>query len=859
MSRLKLKRGPTAPLSGPRPVILGQPSISGEMEVGQTLVPVNGLYDHSPILSYAYGWVRDGEIVSTAATYPLTEDDLGSIFEIRELAQNANGWSDPNISVEFGPVVSATTGLQVGPDWEGVANEGFETIPDPEAARVLRLITGSKQQPTVHLAYGQGWRVVTGDIDIMAQCELIDLNPIYPTFGRPIALEVTFMLEGGQSTKTSRSTRGDLNLLTDAPWSAYGFWETMKLPATRFSTPGGPGAQMNLYIRARATGPGASRFAERIEGPFPFFPKDAADVVDIEVHKTETVSATVKRNPVDVLNEAVSHFEASGKAVRGLCVDKDKKWVPGRRSEEYTAIPWHTEYLPGVDRITGTKAFFEFGEEGNYPNQGYWSPGLNHLWYRGFKHDVGLTGGIQSRSAASAHIVISDHETWYSSAPASATIFSTYYARYGSGSGAAALIRGRQASGNSIKGSGGLPRLESYNGYFHDLPGKGLDSFFADFNNVVDNVSGSVIENAHGFKYGGLMTRFGGFYSGITTRADDVNLGMRYTGFADLGYAFVGIKVLGNVGGPRTMTLHVGASRAAAEATGPLEGLSLSIPSNRRLDEHAADFNTMFGHLGLAAEDIHDKHDLDATHLWRADMDQSNPIAQIRDDNSDGTDEYYPYQIVGNVFEAVVHADVHANGDAWATSVVMMNISRRDCAWYGYCGSGEIAISGSQTFYDTYYVGCTWWNDMGYYNRKGNWQDIGAQGGRILSKTDGVGFSHCVIAGGGSLFTSSGVKTQSGYGYCYGRFGVLMTGWAATGLVENTHVVPVGATNSKKLKNLITDPRYDDTITYPNGPTADVVPTSANTNTLLPDGVNHAGKFTPAGVDMSRIDWPAAA
>ena len=842
----------------PRPVPLAPPTISGAREVGQYLIVLHGLYDHGPIEGYLYKWLVDGVELDGEATQPLllTEELLGADnITVREWARNAQGFSvAPNESAPVGPVVAPSGAVQVGPGWvagDGSADTGFTSVPDPIGPYNVRMAANSRQQPTGHIAFGPTHQIMTGDIQVMAQCELVDADPASPTFGRPMALNVDFLWENDTPhTVNSRSTRGGVDLL-GRPWSAHGFWATLRKPTEHVHcTPGGPGAQCNLYLRIRPVD--NVRFDENIVGPFPFFPRDESAWVTRRLHKTAPVGGDVVRSMVDVMNLAVAEYTQSGRPVRGLICDNNKKWAPGRRALS-TVIPWLTRFSPGPDVATGLQCKWNLGDPDNRHSLGYWAPGLERVWWEGYHHDVAETGGIQALDGT-RHYVMTDHDTYCGTFPGTFGAIS----RYGSGSGAAALVRGRLASGAPLKpSSDGLPtKFVSQNGFFHDLPGKGIESFEIDFCNDSDNISGSVIGNSFGCKYGGVSSRFGGFYSGITTTPGDTNPALRVVFSGGQGY--YGVRRTGNVGANGSFTVWAAASRAAALAAGPIATFAAS--KFKRLDELAAEISAHPACIAanITAADVHGEGpDLDVTHLWMPGLVQSSPLQ-----GAGGG----PYDVVGTSIDICAHADVHANGYAWATADIRKGLSVRDSIWTQYCGAGEVAVSTNDPdpalgqvwdefrLYDVYFVGCSWFNEMGFTNRKGGWSPIGAQQGRVIGVVNGCAFSHCVISGGGLYSTAEKIKRQIVYGYVYGRLGALTPGVGAIGNVSTMWAAPEGSLNSKALLPTPAQDPHNDELTFVAPRIGDVHlldPSKAR----LPDGINFAGRYAEDGTDLSRIDY----
>lgn len=65
------------------------PAITGTATEGETLTVSNGTWSNTPD-AYAYIWMRDGVVISgaAAATYDLTEDDVGALITATVRATN---------------------------------------------------------------------------------------------------------------------------------------------------------------------------------------------------------------------------------------------------------------------------------------------------------------------------------------------------------------------------------------------------------------------------------------------------------------------------------------------------------------------------------------------------------------------------------------------------------------------------------------------------------------------------------------------------------------------------------------------------------------------------------------------------
>jgi hypothetical protein len=66
------------------------PAITGTATEGETLSLSNGTWSNTPD-AYAYIWKRDGVVIAgaSAATYDLTEDDVGAVITASVKATNS--------------------------------------------------------------------------------------------------------------------------------------------------------------------------------------------------------------------------------------------------------------------------------------------------------------------------------------------------------------------------------------------------------------------------------------------------------------------------------------------------------------------------------------------------------------------------------------------------------------------------------------------------------------------------------------------------------------------------------------------------------------------------------------------------
>lgn len=72
------------------PVNSVAPAITGTATEGETLSLSNGTWSNTPD-AYSYIWKRDGVVITgaSAATYDLTEDDVGAVISASVIARNS--------------------------------------------------------------------------------------------------------------------------------------------------------------------------------------------------------------------------------------------------------------------------------------------------------------------------------------------------------------------------------------------------------------------------------------------------------------------------------------------------------------------------------------------------------------------------------------------------------------------------------------------------------------------------------------------------------------------------------------------------------------------------------------------------
>lgn len=124
---------------GPRPVNVAAPALSGRTQPGQQLGASSGAWSNAPV-SFEYEWQRcdaRGPTCSAiagagAATYTVSEADLGSTLRVAVIAVNAAGESEPALSAPTA-LVSSTAPPEnlVPPAVSGAAQTGAQLSASP--------------------------------------------------------------------------------------------------------------------------------------------------------------------------------------------------------------------------------------------------------------------------------------------------------------------------------------------------------------------------------------------------------------------------------------------------------------------------------------------------------------------------------------------------------------------------------------------------------------------------------------------------------------------------------------------------------------------------------------------------------
>lgn len=658
------------------------------------------------------------------------------------------------------------------------------------------------------------------DIWVAVQVELAETNSSSPNYGKnhPVSLKVHY--EGNTIIVPKRTLRSWIDD-RGRPQSIYAFWVKVKRPNTNLGPVPSGGAQVYMYFEGIPED--TSYYTSRIVGPYAFHPRDESGVVIKTIHKTPGKGDL--QTFVSLYNAAVSEYTSTGKAVIGEVVDHNKNWGIGRRGVVSDIIPWLTQLRLGNDIDSGLKCDGQLGDFLDFPGVGVSGPGLNKLWYHGFKHDVAATGSISPRGASTSHIVISDHETFYTSPPASATINGTFYEKYGTGVGVTALVRGRQAGGKPIVKSGiNKPYFVMFCGNLHDIPGDALMDLSVCVNNNITGNSGSAIGSSFGGIYGGIIKQFGGFYSGLLTRPGDSNPGLRLT--FDGSHAWWGVRRTMNTGQSGVFELYYGTDRADAESAGARN--SWTTGSYIPISDLVSRINATADCPIVATDMTTDAYRLDCTFISHPSLAAASPLSMPGDITK-------PFECTTLTMDFNVIVDIHANGIANTINNTFgntVNTSIRGTKFLNYCGAAAHSgsSSGSAKYIDYYVTDCCWHDDKGYYDRTDTWQDVGAQVSYWTGEKDGAGVTYSTFANGAGMFflTSPPLySVNTVVGNSFGVFGLDQpgAGFGMNNCVSPSNVIPAWALNSSPMLESY-GPNYPTSLTFVDAPGGDFRPIS---------------------------------
>jgi hypothetical protein len=128
-----------------KPVNTALPTISGTVQVGQTLSAFEGTWTNSPA-SYAYQWADSGTGAirgATASTYVPVEGDVGGTLTVTVMASNSSGAGIPAVSAATGAVFDIIPVNTVLPAISGI----------PQVGQPLTATTGTWTHNPVSYSY----------------------------------------------------------------------------------------------------------------------------------------------------------------------------------------------------------------------------------------------------------------------------------------------------------------------------------------------------------------------------------------------------------------------------------------------------------------------------------------------------------------------------------------------------------------------------------------------------------------------------------------------------------------------------------------------------------------------------------
>lgn len=721
----------------------------------------------------------------------------------------------------------------------GAAGSGYGgSEPDPAATIAARL-AGSKPMPTLNFLGFPDEVFTDTHIWLPFQMELQDSRYASAGLGRPVPCVLKWYCEGNTGFVTERTQKVWIDKLGKTR-ELTAYWVKLLRPDLHLG-PGGAGQRgSEIRFYAEAIPDDLVNYASRLIGAGPFFPRDASGVVKKTVHKAGSGDYTTI---ISVVNLAVSEFAASGKAVIGEIIDSGKDWATGLRAAN-TTVPWNTCITVGLDFTTGLPVTATLGDKTSFPAAGTSAQGLNKTLFDGFLHDSGGTGGVGPRTGTDT-VHWRDCEHFSSGAPASATVNSIFYAEYGTGSGQASLIRGRQA-GPAVIAPAGVGKTVSWCTDYHDLPSYALNKAATIVNATIRNISGSPVQDCFGGVYGLRISKFGGYSgSGLTSLPGDSAPGMLLT-VSD--GAYWDVARTGVVGGPgQYLQFRTGVDAASAVLVEQVL-LTQNVPVSSIVATINSNSTTL---AAVTATDEIGDIKLDCTFLHVEGRATTTPLARAQIPNIGGLD-------------MIVAMDIHASGFAYTVAAgdYRMNLSIVNCRWTEYCGaastsgSTNASASGDEiTYWDIYYRDCAWFDERGYLNRHDVWQEIGIELGYMNGAKDGFGFYGCTWAANpgnassGIVFTDVPMRTMRNgvVGYCYGQVGNYPTGVCVIGLVSPYQSLPTGpiaTINSKFIGTTgVAKPANDVFMDAANGDFTLLDTTFAQT----PDGLSWAGVYAGPG------------
>lgn len=846
------------------PVNITPPSITGTYQVGSVLGGDNGSWSGFPF-AYSYKWQTSANGSTgwtdipgaTASTFTLTASEAG--LYPRRLVQATNSVGS---SATYAP--SASGGLvvpagdnpvaTVGAAWiasaTGGGGDGWDgQEPDPAAYITARMAAGAKPQPGINFMGIRSVFFTDTHIWLPFQIKLQDSRIGSATHGRPVPCKLKWYVPGNTGFVSDDTQKIYLDAMGRAREQTARWVQLMRPPA--HLGPGGAGQRGGeIRVYAEAIPDDLVNYAPRLIGPISIFPRDASGVIVKKIHKTAQPGVDYT-SILAFWNAATVEFGSSGKFMVGEVVDSGKNWALGLKAPS-DVIPCKTNVRLGLDLTTGLPSTGTIGDKTAFPSSGVSGVGVNRYMFEGFTIDQGGTGGIGPRDYGVGTIdemALLGCDMMCSSFPASTGT----YPQYGSGTGQSALVRGRQPGGAVITGGAYATDpnyYESVDTNWHDLPAMGLNRFAVIVNPVITNISGSPIQDTYGGVYGVRCSRFGGYYSGLATRPGDSNLAMHIDKVAGVTEYWGFRKPLG-LGDPSgTLQFYSG-------ATEPTATLVTSIPVGQyvKVSDTVAAINANPLLTGkVVATDLLCPVKLDSSFLFVEGPPTTVPLPLTEIPAAGGID-------------MIVTMDIHASGFAFTVGKLQyrMNITIENSYWYGYCGAASTSGSTADnvtdpneiTYWDIYFGHCGWNDERGYYDRQGNWQDMGIELGYLSGSKSGFGIyasTFTAAPGNGALSGpgSSGAAFGAApfrkmehcvVGFTYGQFGNYPVGFSMIGVVSPYQSLPSGPTppiNSKFIGTIGVTKPASEVFDAPLTAVWTLLPT---TFAQTPDGNGWAGIF----------------
>ena len=178
-----------------KPVNTALPTISGTVQVGQTLSALKGTWTSSPT-SYAYQWTDSGTGAipgATASTYVPVEGDVGSTLTVTVIASNSSGAGIPAVSAATGAVIDIIPVNTVLPAISGI----------PQIGQPLSATTGTWTHNPV--SYSYQWNHSGTAIGGATASTYV---PVTGDIGDTLTVHVAAMNSGGSSAQAVSAKTG---------------------------------------------------------------------------------------------------------------------------------------------------------------------------------------------------------------------------------------------------------------------------------------------------------------------------------------------------------------------------------------------------------------------------------------------------------------------------------------------------------------------------------------------------------------------------------------------------------------------------------------------------------------------------